>query len=112
VNERERRRLDRRERIFRRDGHVCVYCGEPTPAEELTLDHVEPRVKGGDASEGNLVACCRHCNALKGGQPAWAFLARSSEHRAHFLAALERCNERWARGVWPRLVRAIHEAAS
>lgn len=111
MNKRERRRLDR-ERIFRRDGHICVYCGEPTPAEELTLDHVEPRVKGGDRSEGNLVACCRRCNALKGGQPAWAFLARSPEHRAHFLAALERCDERWARRVWPRLVRAIHEAAS
>ncbi len=70
---------------------------------ELTLDHVEPRLKGGDASPGNLVTCCRRCNTWKGGQPAWAFLAARPDLRAHFLAH--------ASAVWPRLRRAIEEAA-
>lgn len=97
------RAIVKRERIFQRDGHRCVYCGVSGPGVALTLDHVEPRVKGGDASEGNLVTCCTGCNTLKGGAAAWAFLARRADLRANFLTN--------ARGVWPRLRRAVEEAA-
>lgn len=92
-----------RERLFRRDGMRCVYCGNVFPAEQLTLDHVEPRMRGGDNSDGNLVTACRGCNARKAGAPAWAFLADNPDERANFL--------RLARGVWPRLRRAVEEAA-
>lgn len=94
---------DRRELIFERDGYRCVYCSHVFPVEELTLDHVQPRVKGGDHSEGNLVACCSDCNTAKSGEAAWSFLARHPELRANFL--------RNATAVWPRLRRAIEEAA-
>jgi 5-methylcytosine-specific restriction endonuclease McrA len=93
----------RRRRILQRDGNRCVYCGATPPPELLTVDHVEPRVKGGDHSDGNLVACCVACNRAKGGSPAWAFLAERPELRANFLLQ--------ARGVWPRLRRAVEEAA-
>jgi 5-methylcytosine-specific restriction endonuclease McrA len=93
----------RRERIFLRDGYRCMYCGGHFDGSELTIDHVEPRVKGGDRSEGNLVTCCRACNIAKGGQPAWSFLAKRPEMRANFLAHAD--------AVWPRLKRAIIEAA-
>jgi 5-methylcytosine-specific restriction endonuclease McrA len=89
--------------VLRRDGFRCVYCGEVFPPDQLTLDHVQPRVRGGDGSDGNLVACCRACNTAKGGEPAWAFLARRPELRANFL--------RYATGVWPRLRRAVEDAA-
>ncbi|MDQ3521454.1 MAG: HNH endonuclease [Gemmatimonadota bacterium] len=92
-----------RDRIFRREGMRCVYCGNIFPAEQLTLDHVEPRMRGGDNSDGNLVTACRGCNGRKGGAPAWAFLAENPEDRANFL--------RLATGVWPRLRRAVEEAA-
>ncbi len=92
-----------RERIFERDAYRCVYCGEIHPAERLTLDHVEPRLRGGDWSEGNLVAACRACNTRKGSLPAWKFLAEQPEERENFL--------RYATGVWPRLRRAVEEAA-
>ena len=92
-----------REWIFRRDGYRCAYCAEPFAAEQLTLDHVEPRMRGGDDSDGNLVAACRDCNARKAGQPAWAFLAENEPERANFL--------RHAVHVWPRLRRAIQQAA-
>ncbi len=98
------RNRNRRERIFERDGHRCVYCGLSYPADELTLDHVQPRVRGGDHSDGNLVACCRACNVAKGGEAAWAFLARRPDLRANFL--------RYATAVWPRLRRAVVEAAT
>ena len=91
-----------RDWILRRDAYRCVYCAEPYGAEQLTLDHVEPRLRGGDDSEGNLVAACRACNTRKAGLPAWAFLAENPVERENFL--------RLATAVWPRLLRAIHEA--
>lgn len=96
--------LTRRERIFARDHYRCVYCNAAPPAHELTLDHVEPRVKGGDQSDGNLVTACKTCNELKAGSPAWAFLAADAERRENFLLN--------AAGVWPRIRRAILEAAA
>jgi hypothetical protein len=89
-----------------------VYCGEAFDAEELTLDHVEPRMRGGDDSEGNLVACCRGCNEAKGHQAAWQFLASRPQQRATFMAAVESCDTSEARPVWDRLLRAIEEAAA
>ena len=92
-----------RERILARDEYRCAYCGETFPEEALTLDHVEPRMRGGDQSGGNLVAACRACNTRKGSLPAWAFLAELPEERANFL--------HYATAVWPRHLRAIREAA-
>ena len=92
-----------RETIFRRDGMCCVYCGNVFPEAQLTLDHVEPRMRGGDNSAGNLVTACRGCNARKGAAPAWAFLAANPDERANFL--------RLATRVWPRLRRAVEQAA-
>jgi 5-methylcytosine-specific restriction endonuclease McrA len=92
-----------RERVLLRDQFRCVYCGETFPEAQLTLDHVEPRLRGGDQSEGNLVTACRACNTAKGSAPAWAYLAGRDPERENFL--------RYATAVWPRLRRAIVEAA-
>jgi hypothetical protein len=43
----------------------CGYCGQPTPARELTMDHRVPVVRGGRSVRANLVAACRACNAAK-----------------------------------------------
>jgi hypothetical protein len=94
---------DRRTRIFKRDAYRCVYCSGVFIADDLTLDHVQPRVKGGDHSDGNLVTCCVACNEVKAGEAAWSFLARHPEVRANFLAN--------AIHVWPRIRRAIEQAA-
>ena len=96
-------RASLRERVLARDAYRCVYCGEWFPEPMLTLDHVEPRMRGGDQSEGNLVAACRPCNSSKGSAPAWAFLAEREVERENFL--------KHATGVWPRLRRAVEEAA-
>lgn len=92
-----------RDRIFRRDRYRCVYCGAVRPPEQLTLDHVQPRMRGGDNSEGNLVTACAACNTLKASRPAWSFLAENDEARANFLT--------YATAVWPRHRRAVEEAA-
>lgn len=93
----------RRERLFRRDDFRCVYCGEVFESRLLSLDHVEPRMRGGDHSEGNLVTACLSCNASKGAAPAWLYLVDRPIERENFL--------RFGVHVWPRLRRAIEEAA-
>ena len=62
---RPRVKLSRRE-IFVRDNHTCQYCGRV--GNDLTLDHVLPRHRGGGHSWENLVAACRICNHRKGGR--------------------------------------------
>lgn len=44
---------------------VCHYCGQPTPPEALTMDHVIPVARGGRSRQGNVVPCCAACNRSK-----------------------------------------------
>lgn len=53
-----------RRAIIARDNNRCVYCGRRT--NNLTIDHVVPRERGGSDTWENLAACCRKCNAIKG----------------------------------------------
>lgn len=64
---REHVKLNRRN-IYARDGNRCQYCGHRFSTRELTLDHIVPRVQGGDNSWTNLVCACVKCNARKGGR--------------------------------------------
>lgn len=63
----ERKSLSRKN-ILLRDHNTCQYCGSIFPPQELTLDHVLPRARGGSSTWDNLVACCRRCNNRKGSQ--------------------------------------------
>jgi 5-methylcytosine-specific restriction endonuclease McrA len=91
----------RREQIFARDGYRCVYCGQVYPADELSVDHVQPRVRGGDRSGGNLVTACEGCNVLKGHRRLADFLASDGAARTNFF--------RYAVHVWARHLRAVEE---
>ena len=55
-----------RKNILVRDRHTCQYCTRTYSANELTLDHVVARSRGGKSTWENLVACCRRCNNQKG----------------------------------------------
>lgn len=96
--------LSLRDRVFERDEYRCVYCAGVFPPEQLSLDHVQPRMRGGDNSPGNLVTACKACNTRKGSLAAWAWLADLPDERANFL--------KYATAVWPRLRRAVVEAAA
>jgi len=47
--------------ILRRDRRACAYCG----GRADTIDHVQPRSRGGAHSWENCVACCGRCNTRK-----------------------------------------------
>jgi hypothetical protein len=52
--------------LFARDGHLCMYCGQPFSSRDLTRDHVIPRSRGGADRWANVVSSCRRCNHQKG----------------------------------------------
>lgn len=57
-----------RRNIFARDSNCCQYCGKRSPTPELSLDHVIPRARGGEATWTNIVCACTECNKKKGGR--------------------------------------------
>ena len=69
--------------------------------ELLTIDHVQPRVRGGDGSGGNVVTACGACNTRKGHRRLAEFLRAEPVSRANFF--------RYATHVHRRHLRDIQE---
>jgi 5-methylcytosine-specific restriction endonuclease McrA len=57
-----------RRNLYRRDRFTCQYCGARPGSEELTIDHVVPKCKGGRTTWENCVLACLNCNTRKGGK--------------------------------------------
>jgi hypothetical protein len=51
--------------LFRRDHHMCAYCGDEFEGRDLTRDHVYPRARGGTNDWINSVTACQSCNRRK-----------------------------------------------
>ncbi len=54
-----------RRNIYKRDKYTCQYCGDRPGSEELSIDHVVPRARGGRSTWGNCVLACVECNKRK-----------------------------------------------
>jgi 5-methylcytosine-specific restriction endonuclease McrA len=54
-----------RANIYKRDQFTCQYCGSRPGSEELTIDHIKPRSKGGKTEWTNCVLACWKCNSKK-----------------------------------------------
>jgi HNH endonuclease len=56
----------------------CIYCAS---TEQISLDHLVPRSRGGTDDEDNVVMACRACNSSKGdrGVYEWFKLDRRYE---------------------------------
>ncbi len=48
------------------DGLRCQYCRAPLKKKEATIDHVNPRARGGHSDYTNVVVACEGCNKAKG----------------------------------------------
>ncbi len=53
-----------RRNVLHRDGFTCQYCA--CTGDDLTIDHVIPRSRGGGDSWENVVSACVRCNVKKG----------------------------------------------
>lgn len=61
--------------LIDRDGHACWLCTRPLsraatrPGRRISLEHLTPRVVGGDDRLDNLVLCHAACNRHLGERP-------------------------------------------
>lgn len=69
-----------RQNIFRRDDYRCAYCGSK---DNLTLDHLIPKCKGGQNTWSNLISSCGGCNVKKGDKDVEVFLSESNLKMSH-----------------------------
>lgn len=58
-----------RRAIYSRDSNTCQYCGKSAPNDvsydDLSMDHVIPKSKGGKTTFDNVVIACTKCNRKK-----------------------------------------------
>jgi hypothetical protein len=54
--------------LFKRDAHLCLYCGDCFAARELSRDHVTPLSQNGVDDWNNVVTACKRCNNHKAGR--------------------------------------------
>ena len=70
-----RRYRAHKERVFMRDGRQCRYCGSD---ENLHIDHIISRKRGGTHDLENLQVLCRSCNLSKSSKEEGVFLAQTA----------------------------------
>lgn len=58
-------RRNLRAHVYKRDKGLCTYCRKPVAREDMTLDHVIAKAKGGRSTRENCVLACTRCNTLK-----------------------------------------------
>lgn len=55
-----------RRNVYLRDNFSCQYCGRKFSTEDLNIDHVIPKSRGGKMEWNNVVCSCIKCNTKKG----------------------------------------------
>jgi hypothetical protein len=54
--------------LFKRDAHMCMYCGKRFYTSDLSREHVTPLSRGGRDNWKNVVTACKRCNNHKAGR--------------------------------------------
>lgn len=54
--------------LFKRDNHLCLYCGDHSRHSDLSRDHVTPISMNGEDRWNNVVTACKRCNNHKAGR--------------------------------------------
>ncbi|MCG3141623.1 MAG: hypothetical protein HDKAJFGB_02937 [Anaerolineae bacterium] len=90
-----------RRTVLARDLYTCQYCGASPGRNELTLDHIVPRSRGGGTSWENVVTACGPCNRRKGNRTPDEANMRllSTPSRPRFVAVVM-LGEASAHDVW------------
>lgn len=100
-----------RRNIYLRDRYTCQYCGRRPPREDLTIDHIIPRSRGGRSTWDNVVLACLGCNVDKGNQtPDEAGMQlRRPPRRPHWMATLRHTLKGGPeRPLWQKFVDAAY----
>ena len=54
-----------------RDDFSCQYCQKKLDQKSLTMEHVQPRCRGGKTNWTNIVCACIRCNTSKANRTDW-----------------------------------------
>jgi hypothetical protein len=76
---------------------ACIYCGSH---DQLTLDHLLPRSRGGPDSSDNAVWVCKRCNSAKGDRRLYEWYGLGRRYEL----------PRIAEGKYLKLLYTLHEA--
>ena len=76
-----------RSTLLLRDNYTCQYCHDHLTLNQMTIDHVIPRVRGGTTKWENVVCSCYTCNSLKGHRTAMKPMTHPVKPDYHALLA-------------------------
>lgn len=95
-----------RRNIFVRDNFRCQYCGCVPREDDLTIDHVIPRSRGGRTTWENVVLACTRCNTRKGNHlpNECGMQPQRAPHRPSWLGALHPPLDHDDRSLWQKFI--------
>jgi len=62
---------------------VCIYCGKNT---NLTIEHILPKICGGEDIPDNVIMVCKSCNSSKGGKRLYEWRGLDAKDNHHRIA--------------------------
>lgn len=99
-----------RKNIYERDNHTCQYCGKKFGTEDLNIDHVIPRSKGGKNTWENLVCSCIKCNRRKKDdtlkESGMKLLSKPHKPKPRFRLGVARDSKRY--GDWEHFISSAY----
>ncbi len=94
-----------RKNIFKRDRYACQYCGTQPGPEELTIDHVFPKSRGGLSTWENCLLACVECNKIKANRtPAEAGMPPRKTPKKPTWTTLYQISPRLRRESWEQFL--------
>lgn len=94
-----------RRNIFKRDRFTCQYCNTQPGPEELTIDHVLPKSRGGRSTWENCLLACVNCNKVKANRtPAEAGMAPRKTPKKPSWTALAQVSPKLRRESWEQFL--------
>lgn len=101
----ERSVIFSRKNIFKRDRYTCQYCGVQPGPQELTIDHVFPRSRGGLSTWENCLLACVECNKRKANRtPAEARMPMRTTPKKPAWTALSQVHPRHRKESWEQFL--------
>lgn len=94
-----------RRNIFLRDRYTCQYCGKAPKDDDMTIDHILPRSRGGVTTWDNVVLACTTCNIRKGNHlPTEIGMALLAAPKKPSWLALQFKPEPDSRDLWQKFI--------
>lgn len=101
-----------RRNIYEHYGYRCCYCGKRFKTEDLNLDHILPRSRGGSSDWNNVVTACISCNTRKANrlphEAGMQFKVPPSKPRWNGPAALMFRSGRQVRASWQKFIDTVY----